>query len=73
MNRTHVIRSWKDPIYCAQLSVAERDALPAHPAEWFELSPDEVAAVAGAMKPPGTHSMEFICTIPTPISRVASC
>jgi mersacidin/lichenicidin family type 2 lantibiotic len=42
MNKTDVIRAWKDPIYRASLSEEERAALPQHPAGLAELSDDQL-------------------------------
>jgi mersacidin/lichenicidin family type 2 lantibiotic len=42
MNKTDVIRAWKDPVYRASLSEEERAALPQHPAGVSDLSDDQL-------------------------------
>lgn len=51
MNKTDVIRAWKDPVYRASLSEEERAALPLHPAGLSELSDDQlrIAGVAAVI------------------------
>jgi mersacidin/lichenicidin family type 2 lantibiotic len=41
------IKAWKDPVYRASLSEAERAALPANPAGFVELTDGELDDVAG--------------------------
>jgi mersacidin/lichenicidin family type 2 lantibiotic len=42
MNKTDVIRAWKDPLYRATLSAEQQAALPHHPAGLTELSDDQL-------------------------------
>ncbi len=42
MNKTDVIRAWKDPLYRATLSEEQQAALPHHPAGLTELSDDQL-------------------------------
>lgn len=42
MNKTDVIRAWKDPFYRASLSEEAQAALPQHPAGITELSDDQL-------------------------------
>lgn len=48
MNKTDVIRAWKDPAYRASLSADEVAALPLHPAGITELSDDQLQSGGGA-------------------------
>ncbi len=50
MNKTDVIRAWKDPVYRASLSEEAQAALPQHPAGLTELSDDQLMA-GGASTP----------------------
>jgi mersacidin/lichenicidin family type 2 lantibiotic len=50
MNKTDVIRAWKDPVYRASLSEEARAALPQHPAGLADLSDDQLVAL-GASTP----------------------
>lgn len=47
MNKTDVIRAWKDPTYRASLSADELAALPLHPAGITELSDDQLRTEGG--------------------------
>ncbi|HEX4962775.1 MAG TPA: mersacidin/lichenicidin family type 2 lantibiotic [Thermoanaerobaculia bacterium] len=47
MNKTDVIRAWKDPVYRATLSEEEQAALPQHPSGLTDLSDDQLV-IAGA-------------------------
>lgn len=47
MNKSNLIRAWKDPMYRSSLSVEELGALPAHPAGLIDLREEELRAVAG--------------------------
>ncbi len=49
MNKTDVIRAWKDPVYRSTLGAEELGALPAHPAGLIELHEDELRGVGGAV------------------------
>ena len=46
MNKSDVIRAWKDPFYRARLSDEERAALPDHPAGMVELDEKELKTAA---------------------------
>jgi mersacidin/lichenicidin family type 2 lantibiotic len=48
MNKTDLIRAWKDPIYRASLGAEELGALPAHPAGVVELSDEQLKAASGS-------------------------
>jgi mersacidin/lichenicidin family type 2 lantibiotic len=48
MNKTDVIRAWKDPLYRASLSEEARAALPQHPAGVVELSDDQLSTGGSA-------------------------
>jgi mersacidin/lichenicidin family type 2 lantibiotic len=58
------IRAWKDPVYRATLSPAERESLPANPAGLVELTDSELMSAAG-----GTTSLP--CA--TAVTWVAGC
>jgi mersacidin/lichenicidin family type 2 lantibiotic len=51
MNKTDLIRAWKDPMYRATLEAEELGALAAHPAGLIELRDDELRAIGGAATP----------------------
>lgn len=51
MNKTDVIRAWKDPAYRATLSEEERAALPLNPAGLADLSDDQLRIAGGAATP----------------------
>ena len=53
MNKTDVIRAWKDPLYRATLSEEEQAALPLNPAGVADLSDDQLR-IAGASTPATT-------------------
>jgi len=48
MNKTDVIRAWKDPAYRATLSEEELAALPQNPAGLADLSDDQLRIASGA-------------------------
>jgi mersacidin/lichenicidin family type 2 lantibiotic len=47
MSNVDVVRAWKDPEYRRNLSKAELQLLPEHPAGLIELSPSECSDVSG--------------------------
>jgi mersacidin/lichenicidin family type 2 lantibiotic len=47
MNKTDVIRAWKDPIYRAGLSGEQLAALPNHPSSLIELREEDLRAAGG--------------------------
>ena len=59
MTIEQIIRAWKDPIYRASLSDAERAQLPEHPAGTIELTDAQLADVAGAARGDG---LSIACT-----------
>lgn len=54
MNKTDVIRAWKDPFYRATLSEREQAALPQHPAGLTELSDEQLRITGNAAVVPTT-------------------
>ena len=42
MNKTDVVRAWKDPLYRASLSAEELAQLPSHPAGVIDLADDQL-------------------------------
>jgi mersacidin/lichenicidin family type 2 lantibiotic len=50
MHREMLVRAWKDEEYRLSLSEAERALLPEHPAGSFELTDEELDAVAGSRR-----------------------
>jgi mersacidin/lichenicidin family type 2 lantibiotic len=48
MNKTDVIRAWKDPVYRATLSEEEMAAVPLHPAGLADLSDDQLRIAGGS-------------------------
>jgi len=48
MNKTDVIRAWKDPLYRATLSEEEQSALPLNPAGIADLSDDQLMIAGGS-------------------------
>ncbi|HTG32817.1 MAG TPA: mersacidin/lichenicidin family type 2 lantibiotic [Thermoanaerobaculia bacterium] len=48
MNKTDVIRAWKDPLYRASLSAEERTQLPDHPSAAVELADEQLKMTSGA-------------------------
>ena len=57
MNKTDVIRAWKDPVYRATLSEEEQAALPHHPSGLTELSDEQLVTMNG-----GTSTTAPNCT-----------
>jgi mersacidin/lichenicidin family type 2 lantibiotic len=49
MNRTDVIRAWKDPLYRARLSPEEAAALPEHPSGLVELREEDLKMASGGV------------------------
>jgi mersacidin/lichenicidin family type 2 lantibiotic len=49
METFDVIRAWKDPVYRAALSEAQRSQIPAHPAGVVELKDDELKVATGGL------------------------
>ena len=49
MNKSDLIRAWKDPVYRSSLDAAKLGALPAHPAGLIELQDEELRSVGGAI------------------------
>jgi mersacidin/lichenicidin family type 2 lantibiotic len=49
MNKTDVIRAWKDPVYRATLTPEQIASLPEHPAGAIELADEKVRYVYGAV------------------------
>jgi mersacidin/lichenicidin family type 2 lantibiotic len=52
MNKTDVIRAWKDPVYRVSLSPEQQAALPAHPSGITDLSDEQL--VTGGLQTPQT-------------------
>ena len=48
MNKTDVIRAWKDPLYRASLGPEKLAHLPAHPAGVIELADEQLRGVSAA-------------------------
>lgn len=48
MNKSDLIRAWKDPVYRSSLAAEELGALPAHPAGLIDLREEELRGVGGA-------------------------
>jgi mersacidin/lichenicidin family type 2 lantibiotic len=48
MNKTDVIRAWKDPLYRASLSAEERAQLPDHPSAAVELADEQLKLTSAA-------------------------
>lgn len=48
MNKSDLIRAWKDPVYRSSLAAEELGALPAHPAGMIDLRDEELRGVGGA-------------------------
>ncbi len=48
MNKTDVIRAWKDPLYRASLSAEERTQLPDHPSAAVELADEQLKLTSAA-------------------------
>jgi len=59
MNKSDLIRAWKDPVYRSSLDAAKLGALPAHPAGMIELQDEELRSVGGA------RTTAFGCTMHT--------
>ena len=49
MNKTDVIRFWKDPLYRSTLTAAELNQLPTHPAGVLELEDQQLRAISGGV------------------------
>jgi mersacidin/lichenicidin family type 2 lantibiotic len=47
METFDVIRAWKDPVYRAGLTAAQRAQIPTHPAGLVDLSDDELKMATG--------------------------
>lgn len=58
MNKSDLIRAWKDPVYRSTLGAEELGALPAHPAGMIDLSDDDLRGVGGA-----TSTTAPTCTV----------
>ena len=69
MNKTDIVRAWKDPVYRAALSPEELTHLPAHPAGVIELSDEQVRGVSGA----AALTTAIDCTEYTFANRRACC
>jgi mersacidin/lichenicidin family type 2 lantibiotic len=65
MNKTDVIRAWKDPLYRATLSPEDLARLPSHPAGLIELRDDELKEASGGL----VQTTFRTCTQYTFISR----
>jgi mersacidin/lichenicidin family type 2 lantibiotic len=48
MNKTDVIRAWKDPFYRATLPEEAQATLPEHPSGLTELSDDQIRSLGGS-------------------------
>lgn len=72
MNKTDVIRAWKDPVYRASLSAEEQAALPLHPSGLTELS-DEQLRIAGGSAIDPTATTAPTCTAYTFLNWRACC
>ncbi|HEY0512222.1 MAG TPA: mersacidin/lichenicidin family type 2 lantibiotic [Thermoanaerobaculia bacterium] len=66
MNKTDVIRAWKDPLYRARLSREEASGLPTHPSGVIDLEEKQLQWAAG-----GVRTTYRTCTVYT--SRVGCC
>lgn len=49
MNKSDLIRAWKDPVYRSTLRAEELGALPAHPAGVIDVQDDDLRGVGGAL------------------------
>jgi mersacidin/lichenicidin family type 2 lantibiotic len=49
MNKTDLIRAWKDPVYRSRLSREAAAGLPAHPSGVIELNDGQLKAATGAL------------------------
>lgn len=49
MNKTDVVRAWKDPLYRARLTREEIAALPVHPSGLGELEEGQLKGTAGGI------------------------
>ena len=49
MNKTDIIRAWKDPAYRATLTPEQLACLPDHPAGIIELADEKVRYIYGAV------------------------
>jgi mersacidin/lichenicidin family type 2 lantibiotic len=47
MNKTDVIRAWKDPLYRARLSREEASGLPVHPSGILDLDEEQLKGASG--------------------------
>lgn len=68
MNKSDVIRAWKDPLYRASLSDEERAALPDHPAGFVEIDEGQLKLAGG-----GTSTTAPTCTAYTFLNWRACC
>ena len=69
MNKTDVIRAWKDPVYRASLSDETQAALPQHPAGVSELTDDQVRILGSS----GPVTTAVTCTQYTFLNWNACC
>lgn len=49
MNKTDIIRAWKDPLYRARLSREQAAGLPDHPSGVLDLDEEQLKVAAGAI------------------------
>jgi mersacidin/lichenicidin family type 2 lantibiotic len=69
MNKTDVIRAWKDPLYRARLTREEIAALPVHPCGLLELEDEQLKGTAGGITaaPPCSvwtfHNLAACCPV----------
>jgi mersacidin/lichenicidin family type 2 lantibiotic len=59
MNKTDVIRAWKDPFYRASLTAEERALLPDHPASLVELADEQLKSTSGSALTTAQQCTEF--------------
>ena len=69
MNKTDVVRAWKDPLYRASLSPEEIGGLPVHPSGLVELDDAQLKGTAGGITtaPPCSvwtfHNLRACCPL----------
>ncbi len=61
LSHADIARAWKDERFRAQLSDAQREALPAHPAGLIELTDLELDGIAGGQRETGTTLFGGTC------------
>jgi mersacidin/lichenicidin family type 2 lantibiotic len=59
MNKSDIIRAWKDPFYRASLTAEERALLPDHPAAFVELDDEQLKSTSGSVLTTAMTCTEF--------------